>query len=123
MDPATSLAGLRVFVVEDEAPVLMLVTDLLEEFGCVVAATAGSLPRALEAAAAGSFDLALLDINLAGERVFPVADLLAGRGVPFIFVTGYGAAGLRDDFKGRPVIAKPFAARDLEASISATLAS
>lgn len=119
----TSLTGVRVLVVEDEAPVLMLVTDILEEFGCEVAATAASLSRALELAARGGFDLALLDVNLAGERVFPVADLLAGQGVPFIFVTGYGAAGIRDDLRSRPVVAKPFAARDLQARMEAVLNS
>lgn len=118
-----SLAGVRVFVVEDEAPVLMLVTDLLEDFGCQIAATAANLPRALELAALGGFDLALLDVNLAGERVFPVADVLVGQGVPFIFVTGYGAAGVRDDLKARPVVAKPFAARELRARMEAVLAS
>ena len=118
----TSLSGVRVLVVEDEAPILMLVTDLLEEFGCQVTGTAGNLARALELAAAWVFDLALLDVNLAGERVFPVADLLAGRGVPFVFVTGYGVAGLRDDLKARPVVTKPFAAHDLYERIAAALA-
>lgn len=117
----TSLPGLRVLLVEDEAVVRMLVEDMLEEFGCVVAASAATLAEAVVLAQAGGFDLAVLDVNLAGERVFPVADLLAARAAPFVFVTGYGAAGLRDDFKTRPVVAKPFGVRELRDGMMSAL--
>jgi hypothetical protein len=60
------------------------------------------------------FDLAILDVNLDGHDVYPVADLIAGRGVPFMFVTGYGGRGLPDSYRGRPTLQKPFQMDELK---------
>ena len=70
------LAGLRALVVEDEGSVALLIEDMLEELGCEVAASVATLAEALTAATDGSFDFAVLDVNLAGELVFPVAEVL-----------------------------------------------
>ena len=106
-------AGLRVFVAEDEALVSMLVEDMLTEIGCTVVGPASSLDEALALAQEGEIDVALLDVNLAGKPVFPVADLLRSRGVPYIFASGYGEAGVSDDHRGAPVLQKPFRESDL----------
>jgi CheY-like chemotaxis protein len=113
------LAGLRVIVIEDESMISMLLQDMLEEAGCNVVGTASRLHEAVEKAKSLSFDLAVLDVNLNGERSFPVAELLSERGVGFIFVTGYGATSLPPSFKAVPVLQKPFLQADLERALRA----
>jgi len=103
----------RVLVVEDETMVAMLVEDMLVDLGCEVAAVAGSLAAGLQAAGEPSLDAAILDVNLNGEKSFPVAALLRERGVPFAFATGYGARGLDEPFAGTPTLQKPFTIEDL----------
>ena len=103
----------RVLVVEDEATIAMLIKDMLEEFGYAVAAVAGQLHTALQAVESSRFDVALVDVNIAGETSYPVADQLTARGIPFAFVTGYGVSGLADGYDGVPVLQKPFRAHDL----------
>lgn len=109
--------ALRVLVVEDEALLAMMVEDVLDAAGWSVAAAAASVPDALRAVERGGFDIALLDINLAGHPVFPVADALLARGLPLVFASGYGAEGLREDLRHLPVIAKPFSPDQLVASL------
>ncbi len=109
----TTDRGLRVLVAEDEALVSMLVEDMLGEIGCIVVGPAGNLDEALALARDAEIDVALLDVNLAGKPVFPVADLLRSRGVPYIFASGYGEAGVSDDHRGAPVLQKPFRESDL----------
>ena len=110
------LYGLRVFVVEDEAMVAMMVEDMLVALGCVVVDVAGTLSRGLALAgdAAIEIDGAILDINLGGEKVYPVAQALTVRGVPFIFSTGYSGAGIAPDFSHVPILPKPYEQDDLE---------
>jgi CheY-like chemotaxis protein len=115
-----ALAGLRVLLVEDEGPVAMLVEAMLDDLGCTVVLSAASVREALELVRRGGFDVALLDVNLAGEKVFPVADELRRLGVPFAFASGYGADGLRPDLKDVPIIQKPFQLGDLEAALRAS---
>lgn len=55
-----------------------------------------------------ALDLAILDVNINGKEIYPVAEALAARGVPFVFATGYGNGGLRMDYRGRPTLSKPF---------------
>jgi CheY-like chemotaxis protein len=110
--------GLRVFVVEDEVMIRMMVVDMLEELGHTVSAEAGRLDQALQLAQSTEFDLAILDVNLDGKIVTPVALLIEGRGLPIIFATGYGAAGLPEEFKGRPALQKPFEFEALAAAIN-----
>ncbi|HEV7276566.1 MAG TPA: response regulator [Devosiaceae bacterium] len=117
------LEGLRVLLVEDESLVAMAVEDMLHDLGCEVAATAGSVPEALERLQVGGFDFALLDVNLANQQVFPVAEALSEQRIPFAFASGYGAANLPEAFRARPVAAKPFQIADLAATLSAALAA
>ncbi|MBL0406994.1 response regulator [Microvirga aerilata] len=108
------LNGLRILVVEDEAAISLLLEDMLLDFGCEVVGPAARLSAALEAVSREQVDLAILDVNVAGEPIYPVAEALAQREIPFVFSTGYGSAGIRDTFRDRPVLQKPFAQHDLK---------
>ncbi len=112
--PKSALQGLRVLVVEDEAAISLLLEDMLLDFGCEVVGPAARLASALELAANEALDLAILDVNLAGEPIYPVAEALVQRQIPFVFSTGYGSAGIKDAFRDRPVLQKPFAQHDLK---------
>ena len=103
-----TLEGLRVLVVEDETVIAMMLEEALLEAGCVVVGPLPRLAKAVEVAHVEPIDLALLDVNLAGEKVFPVADVLVRRKVPFVFLTGYGRGALPAAYADRPVLAKPF---------------
>jgi CheY-like chemotaxis protein len=107
------LHGLKVLLVEDEAIIAMMVEHLLGDLGCEVVGTAGELAQAFAIAEREAFDCAILDVNLAGQRVDPFVDLLKARGAPFIFATGYGAAGVREEDRAWPVLLKPINSRKL----------
>lgn len=110
---------LRVLLVEDEALVAFLLEDMLEDLGCRVVALAARLPEGLAAAERDGFDLALLDVNLGPEeRSFAIARRLEERGVPFAFVTAYGAGDAREAFPEAPVIPKPFMMHDLKRALA-----
>ena len=115
------LAGLRALVVEDEGGVALLIEAMLEELGCEVALSVATLPKALTAASSESFDFAVLDVNLDGQLVFPVAEVLRNRQLPFVFSTGYGRVGVPETFKDCEVLSKPFAIRDLERKLRLAL--
>jgi CheY-like chemotaxis protein len=114
MTGGDELNGLRILVVEDEAAISLLLEDMLLDFGCELVGPAARLSSALDIAARETIDLAILDVNVAGEPIYPVAEALAERGVPFVFSTGYGSAGIKDAFRDRPVLQKPFAQNDLK---------
>ena len=116
------LDGLRVLLIEDDSLVALAVEDMLGELGCVVSGLATALPDAVEKVQAGDFDFALLDVNLRGEEVFPVARILADAGIPFAFASGYGVAGLPDSFRSRPIVSKPFQLEELSSVLSSALA-
>jgi CheY-like chemotaxis protein len=109
----TNLDGLKVLVVEDEMMVSMLIEDMLTDLGCTIVGPASRLDEALQLAGEAELDCAVLDVNLGGQPIFPLADLLRSKGAPFAFATGYGDAGLRDVDKGSPVLQKPFREADL----------
>ena len=122
MDGNEPLQGRRVLVVEDEMMIAMLVEDMLGEMGCTVIGPAHAVEPALNLAAnEPEIDAALLDINLAGQPVFAIADVLRAKGVPMIFSTGYGESGLREVDRGAPVLQKPFRAAELAAALNLAL--
>jgi CheY-like chemotaxis protein len=113
-DPTSPLAGLRVFVAEDEFHVLQLLEDMLAELGCVICDSVSSVTAALDRAAVTEAQVAVLDVNLRGRMIFPAAQILRDRGIPIVFSTGYGIDGLGAEWKTIPVIQKPFAIERLE---------
>ena len=104
----------RVLVVEDEMLIGMLLEDMLMDLGHEVAAVVPRLKEALAAVDRETYDVAILDVHLQGESAFPVAEALIAKGIPFVFATGYGERGPPEDYRGRPVLQKPFAKDDLE---------
>ena len=113
-----ALKGVRVLVVEDEYFVAILIEEILESAGCIVTGPIPRLRETLDAAHHDDCDAAVLDVNLAGERINPVADVLAERNVPFVFVTGYGANALPSEYAERPHLCKPFRMGDLLCTLS-----
>jgi DNA-binding response OmpR family regulator len=116
-------AQIRVLVVEDEYLIRMLVEDMLADLGYAVAASVGTIAEASELAVTGDFRAAILDVNLDGKEIFPVADILNERGLPFVFVTGYGERRLPERFRDRPALQKPFQVEQLGAALGGLLAA
>ncbi|MBI1204415.1 MAG: response regulator [Rhodopseudomonas sp.] len=108
----------RILVVEDEYLIRMLLEDMLGDLGHDVTASVGSVPEARGLAHDGAFDCAILDVNVDGQEIFPVADILAKRGMPFVFVTGYGEGSLPDAYRDRPTLQKPFQSEHLAATLT-----
>ncbi|MEJ2626075.1 MAG: response regulator [Pseudolabrys sp.] len=113
----------RVLVVEDEYLIRMLLEDMLEELGYDMAAGVGTISEASDEASNGDFHAAILDVNLDGQEIYPVADILAERGLPFVFVTGYGERSLPDPHRSRPALQKPFQAEQLRVALAGLLAA
>jgi CheY-like chemotaxis protein len=118
----SSISVPRVLVVEDEYLIRMLLEDMLADLGYAVAAAVGTIAEAGQFAADGQFNAAILDVNLEGQEIFPVADILARRGLPFVFVTGYGEQSLPEPYRSRPALQKPFQADQLKNALAALLA-
>ncbi|WP_062012029.1 response regulator [Aureimonas sp. AU4] len=103
------LVGLRVFAVEDESIVAMQLEDILADLGCDLVELAMRLRKALDRLAEEpEIDAAVLDVNIAGEKIYPVAERLRARGVPIVFATGYGRGGLQPEWQDCEVIQKPY---------------
>lgn len=100
--------------------IALLIEDMVSDLGHQVAGLAMRLPQALQLARTLDLDFAILDVNLDGRMSFPVADALAERGIPFVFVTGYGDAGVDPVYRRRAsVVKKPFEMADLRRAIDA----
>jgi len=115
------LAGTRVFIVEDEALILDTLQDMLQGLGCDVVESALRVDEALAKLATLDVDVAVLDVNVAGYRIDPVADVLAGRGTPFLFASGYGRGSLPAAHRERVLLTKPYRKADLKAALHAVL--
>ncbi len=112
------LRGIKVLVVEDEFLVATLIEDMLHAAGCIVSGPIPRLGEALDAVDRETYDAAILDVNLGGDRIDPVARARSCRKVPFAFVTGYGSSSLPGDYAGRPHLRKPFRMTDLLNTVS-----
>jgi DNA-binding NtrC family response regulator len=117
------LGQASIFLVEDEVLIRMMLADMVEELGHRVVAEAGNIQVAQALAETTFFDVAILDINIAGSSIAPVAAIIARRGLPFIFVSGYGLASRPEEFIERPALQKPVSISILGETIDAILAT
>ena len=115
----SAFANMTVLVVEDEPIVAMHTEDLLTDLGFKTVVVAGGVNRAFKALAATPVDVAVLDVNLNGEKSFPIAEHLAQRSIPFLFATGY--SDQETPFPDAVMINKPFTSVDLESGIRTIL--
>ena len=122
MNESLLLSGLRVLVVEDIFLIAEEIAYLLGEWGCEVIGPASNLRSALHLADLHEIDAALLDVNLGGEMVFPVAEVLAARNIPFLFLSAYStASAFPPMFQESPRVGKPFTPTELETRMTETL--
>ncbi len=103
--------------------VLMAIEDMLADLGCSSITVAGNLEMALKLVATRTFDLATVDVNLNGQRSYPVANALKEAGVPFAFSTGYGEHGLGEGYAGHLVLNKPYNCEQLVEVLTKLLAA
>ncbi len=115
-------ASHSILIVEDEPLISMMLEDFLESLGHTVAATCDTVRDALSAADRGGFDLAILDVNLKGENVWPVAIRLKEQGVPFVIASGGHVDPPPSEFESVPLIEKPYTVDRVTPAIEAALA-
>lgn len=116
----SAVAGKRVFILEDEPIIAMTLEDMLEELGCTLAGSAGSIDEGTRLAHSVDADVAILDVNVNGERSEAVAAILKGRAIPYLFATGYGASAAGEG-ENAPVVSKPYDMKALERAMIASL--
>jgi two-component SAPR family response regulator len=122
VDSGADLAGLRILIVEDEFLLAMELETLLQQRGCMVLGPVSSVGQALTMLDGEQPDIALLDVNLKGERATPVAAALHARGVPFILLTGYSVLQLSEpELRAAPRIEKPVNCRALKRAVASIL--
>jgi len=105
-------------LVEDEGLIMMMLAEMVHDLGHLVVSEATNIETAMSLAESRSFDLALLDINIAGALITPVVDILDGRSVPIVFVSGYSSRTMPDELRGRLLVEKPFSRDALLDAIS-----
>lgn len=113
----TPLVGARLLVVEDELLVLLDLEDRLAEIGCRIVGKASNFSSAMSLASSLDCDAALVDIDLAGQPSYPVAEVLLKRGIPFLFSTGFHGEALADRYAAQPRLTKPFETVDLKLAL------
>jgi two-component SAPR family response regulator len=113
----TGSAGRRILVVEDEMLIALMIEDVVQDSGGEIVGPVATLEKALKLAGEEEFDAAILDVTIRGAKVYPVAELLLARGIPFVFATGYGDWALPEELRDKPRLMKPFTAAALEEQI------
>lgn len=123
MDSERDAPVRRIMIIEDEVLIGVLLEDMLIDLGYAVAGTASNINDALARVGADDFDAAVMDLNLNGSSSLPVADALMARGLPLLFVTGYGQTSLPPKYKAVPVLEKPFRQEGLAAKLAGVFAA
>jgi CheY-like chemotaxis protein len=120
MNASGARLGLSILIVDDETLIAMLLEDMLVDIGCNVVGPAPSVAQAIALidSEGEMIDGALLDINLRGELVYPVADALIALGIPFVFVSGYASHGIDPRYAAFAALAKPISMPTLETAVS-----
>lgn len=119
----SALKNARVLILEDEWMIATHMVELLEDYGCKVVGPANRIAKALELVSAEAIDGALLDLNVAGETAYGVAQALRDRGVPFTFVTGYSSGLINEDYRDRASIQKPINATKFRQALESMLSA
>lgn len=109
--------GRQILVVEDEMMIVLGIEQTLHDLGAHLIGPAARLDSALKLAKDAHIDAAILDVTIRGGNTYAVADILADRGVPFMFSTGYSEWALDDRHRGRPRLTKPFTGDELETQL------
>ena len=122
MSAANAPSSRRILLVEDEVMVAWLLKDMLRQLGYVIVGHVSSVGQALTIIEVEEIDAVVLDVNLNGEKSYPVAEALALRGVPFVFSTGYDRKSLPICYIERPMLQKPFKLSALKNALDAILA-
>lgn len=120
--PSDPLLGRRVLIVEDDPFIALALEETLTDFGLIVVGAAMNVANALALAQNAAFDLALLDVNIGQDKIDPVADAIHARGIPFIFTTGCGRAGLPEAYLGQAIVEKPFYVEEMLRALREQLA-
>ncbi|MBA3511326.1 response regulator [Sphingomonas sp.] len=115
-------ASRSILIVEDEPLIAMMLEDFLESLGHSISATCDSLDAAMAEADKGGFDLAILDVNLKGENVWPVASRLREQGIPFVIASGGHVDPPPPEFASVPLIEKPYTVDRVTPAINAAFA-
>ena len=110
--------GRRVLVVEDSPVLAPFTADVLDELGYFVVGPAPNMAVAREMVDAGEFDAALMDVHIRGERVFPLCEVLAAKGVPFVLTSGYADWTMPEKWDERPRLQKPYTIEQVEEVLS-----
>jgi CheY-like chemotaxis protein len=113
------LAGRRILIIEDSPVVAPFTADILGELGCAVVGPAPNMATAREFIEAGKFDAALVDINIRGERVFPLCEMLAAIKKPFVLTSGYADWAMPEKWGDRPRLQKPYTIDQVEKALCA----
>ena len=114
MTTIDATAGCRILVVEDEMFIAMDIETALNALGCEVLGPTGKLDVALDLASSEALDAAILDVTIRGGKIFPVADRLLKRGIPFVLASGYGDWALPEHLRNQPRLVKPFTSAEFE---------
>lgn len=111
------LTGRRILVVEDSPMIATVLDDMLRDLGCMVVGPVGNVAIAVELAGRETIDAAIIDVNIRGGKVFPAADALAARDIPFLLASGYADWSMPEYLQGRPRLAKPYTAAMVESAL------
>lgn len=125
MNVPDGLAGTKVFLAEDEALVAMMIEAMVEELGATIIGTGSRIKEALDFVSTRhhDIDVAILDINLGGAQSYEVAQIAQQHGIPIVFSTGYDDSFIMEEWRGRPMLGKPFQLTDLENALVKAVAS
>src|SRR6266511_2059408 len=115
------LKGRSILIVEDEMLLAMDIEDLVRAAGCSVVGPVGTVSEAVRKLRETTPDAAILDVNVSGEMVFPIADTLDETGIPFMIVTGYTHEHVPERHRERPFLQKPYKAATLVAMLAQML--
>lgn len=116
------LAGRRILIVEDSPVVAPFCAEVLDDLGCSVIGPAPNMAAARKLLDEEQIDAAIMDVHIRGERVFPLCDLVAAKGIPFVLSSGYADWAMPEKWEDRPRLPKPYTIDEVEQALNALFA-